>query len=154
MRTRAIVFLMLLSTAALPLGAQAVLYKWVDENGVVNYSDKPPASASQASKLDEADSSLSVVPGLSKEEIAFFREGLAQDRAARQQREIEELRMRSMTPPPPPVPDYDTYPVVYGGGYWPMYDRRHFVNHPAHLPVKGTPVHKTPPFRSMKAEVR
>jgi hypothetical protein len=154
MRARAILFVMLVSTAALPLAAQADLYKWVDENGVVNYGDKPPGGAAKATKLDEADSSLSVVPGLSKEEIAFYREGLAQSRADRQQREIEELRTRSTAPPPSPVPEYDTYPVVYGGAYWPIHDWRHFVNHPAQLPVKGTPVHKTPPFRSMRAEVR
>ena len=153
MRARAIIFAVLVSTAALPLAAQAVLYKWVDENGVVNYGDKPPTGAAKTTKLDESDSSLSVVPGLSKEEIAYFREGLAQDRVARQQREIEELRARSMAPPPPPsVPDYDTYPVVYGGGYWPANDRRNFLNHPAHLPVKGMPVHRTPPFRGMKLE--
>ncbi|HTT11746.1 MAG TPA: DUF4124 domain-containing protein [Burkholderiaceae bacterium] len=155
MRIRSVLLAVLVSAAAMPLAAQAGLYKWIDEQGVVNYSDKPPPGAPDAKPLDEANSSLSVVPGLSKEELAFFREGLVQGRADRLQRELEELRAQSMAPPPP-VPNYETEPVVYGG-YWPYYynySRRRFQDfkHPAHVPVKGAPVQKTPPFRSMKLE--
>jgi len=139
----------------MPLAAQAVLYKWVDEQGVVNYGDAPPASAKKATKLDEKSSSLSVVPGMSKEEMADFRERLAQGRIDRLEREIEDLRAREMAPPPAPA--YDTPQYVYGGGYWPAYYyrnnfRRPLPPHAAHLPVHGAPVHKTPPFRSMKLE--
>ena len=150
MRVRSIFAVLLVTAAALPWTAHAVLYKWVDEQGVVNYGDTPPAGAKKPKQLDEAASSLSVVPGLSKEEMAQFREGLAQARVDRLEREIEELRARAMTPQP--VPAYDASQVVYGGGYWPLYYRRHFPPHATQLPVRGAPVHKTPPFRGMKLE--
>ena len=154
MRVRTILAGLLVSAAAVPLTAQAVLYKWVDEQGVVNYGDAPPAGAKKPTKLDEKSSSLSVVPGMSKEEMAEFRERLAQGRIDRLEREIEDLRAREMAAPLAPA--YDTPEVVYGGGYWwPAYYRnfrRPLPPHPAHLPVHGVPVHKTPPFRGMKLE--
>ncbi len=39
---------------ALPLPASAQLYKWVDANGKVQYSDKPPPSNVKTDKLREA----------------------------------------------------------------------------------------------------
>ena len=39
---------------ALPLSASAQLYKWVDANGKVQYSDKPPPSNIKTDKLREA----------------------------------------------------------------------------------------------------
>lgn len=53
--------------ATLPLHAQQ-LYRWVDENGVVNYGDQPPAKAKDARKV-EADGRVTVVPGLTKEQM-------------------------------------------------------------------------------------
>jgi len=153
MRFRIILAGVLVSAATVPLAAHAVLYKWVDEQGVVNYGDVPPAGAKKATKLDEKSSSLSVVPGMSKEEMADFRERLAQGRIDRLEREVEELRAREMAPPPAPA--YDTPQVVYGGGYWPAYYRnfrRPIPPHATHLPVRGAPVQKTPPFRGMKLE--
>lgn len=149
MRARSLLVGVLLSAAAMPFAAQAGLYKWVDEQGVVNYGDTPPANAKQTKQLDESASSLSVVPGLSKEEMAQFRERLADARIERLERELEELRARGT--PPPPVPAYDTQ-VVYGGAYWPLHYRRPFPPHPGHLPVHGAPVQKTPPFRGMRLE--
>lgn len=153
MRVRTVLAGVLVAAAVVPLAAHAVLYKWVDEQGVVNYGDTPPANAKKATKLDEKSSSLSVVPGMSKEEIADFRERLAQGRIDRLEREVEELRAREMAPPSAPAA-YDTQ-VVYGGGYWPAYYRnfrRPLPPHATHLPVHGAPVHKTPPFRGMKLD--
>jgi len=41
-------------------GAAAELYKWVDERGVVNYSDQPPADPKTASKLTTVEDRVSV----------------------------------------------------------------------------------------------
>lgn len=49
--------LALLALAAAPLCAET--YKWVDANGVTNYSSTPPAAATKAKVIDER---VSVVP--------------------------------------------------------------------------------------------
>ncbi|MCG8036972.1 MAG: DUF4124 domain-containing protein [Candidatus Thiodiazotropha taylori] len=36
----------------LPLNAQAVIYKWYDENGKVHYSQSPPPKGSQRAPID------------------------------------------------------------------------------------------------------
>jgi len=91
MSRRVILALVLVSTAALPLAARATLYKWVDEQGVVNYGDTPPAGAKKTTQLDEATSSLSVFPGLSKEELAQLNTRAEKARADRLERELAEL---------------------------------------------------------------
>ena len=47
MRVRTILAGVLVSAAAVPLAAQAVLYKWVDEQGVVHYGDNVPPQYAQ-----------------------------------------------------------------------------------------------------------
>jgi hypothetical protein len=138
---------LLLLLAGAPMAAQATLYKWVDENGVVNYGDTPPSSTTQTTQLDESKSSLSVVPGLSKEELAQMRERAAQARVERLEQEVAELRARAATPPV-----YDTAPVAYAPTYVPLVVTRHLPPHRTRLPMHGTPVQKTPPFPSMKLE--
>jgi hypothetical protein len=141
---------MLLAMAAAPVAAQAPLYKWVDERGVVNYGDTPPAGARKTSQLDETTSSLSVVPGLSKEELAQMRERETQARVARLERELEDLRARDARPA---VPVYDTQPAAYVPAYvQPLVVVRRAPPRQAHFPVHGAPVKKTPPFRDMKLE--
>jgi hypothetical protein len=44
--------------AAAPAGAQ--LYKWVDERGVVNYSNQPPADAKGAKRVEQVKDNVSV----------------------------------------------------------------------------------------------
>ena len=44
--------------AAAPVAAQ--LYKWVDENGVTNYSNQPPANPKAAKNLRPVEDRLSV----------------------------------------------------------------------------------------------
>jgi hypothetical protein len=135
-----------LLAAAVPVAvAHAELYKWVDPNGVTNYSDVPPTNARQTTTLDESKSSLSVFPGLSKDELARLEARAEQARADRLERENAELRARlAATPPPPPAPRFDDT-LAYDPIYVPQVlvrrpppDRRHF-------PVRGLPVQKTVP---------
>ena len=142
---------MLTLLAAAPLAVQATLYKWVDERGVVNYGDTPPAGAKKTTELDESKSSLSVVPGMSKEELAQLRERDSQARVAQLEREVEALRARAPMPPPPA---YDSQ-LAYGPTYVaPLLLARRFPLHDARFPVHGKPVQKTPPFRGMRLEPR
>jgi hypothetical protein len=46
--------------AALPAHAQ--IYRWVDDQGVVNYANKPPASGQQTTRIDTQESRVSIIP--------------------------------------------------------------------------------------------
>jgi hypothetical protein len=50
----------LVLAAAVPAHAQ--IYRWVDDRGVVNYANKPPADGRQAARVDTQESRLSVIP--------------------------------------------------------------------------------------------
>lgn len=140
-RSVAVAYLLVGLLVAAPLTAQATLYKWVDENGVVNYGDKPPANAKQKKELDESKSSLSVFPGMSKEELAVLRERDAQARVERLERELAELRAR---PAPPAPPVYDVQPG-YVPSYVPLVVTRRLPPRQVHFPVHGKPVQRTQP---------
>jgi hypothetical protein len=148
MHARSILVFALGCLFAFPLATQAALYKWVDENGVVNYSDAPPAGTQDAKQLDEATSSLSVFPGMSKDELARLRARDEQARIERLEREVAELRAR----PPAPAPVYDVQPATYAPTYVPYVVARRLPPRQVHSPVHGAPVQKTPPFRSMRLE--
>jgi hypothetical protein len=78
-----------LAAAALPAAAGAAeLYRWVDEKGVVNYGDKPPAAAKNVRTLDENAAPLSIVPGLSPETMLRERERAAEARVGQLEREL------------------------------------------------------------------
>jgi hypothetical protein len=151
MRARPLwLLLSLAALAAAPLAAPAALYKWVDDRGVVNYGDTPPPGAKQVTQLDESASTLSVVPGIPKEELDRLRERETQARVERLERELDELRARAAAAAPVEptrqVTSTDAYPqpvVVVR----PLPPRR-----APHLPVRGTPVRKTPPFAAMTLE--
>jgi hypothetical protein len=138
-----------LLAGATPFAAQGALYKWVDERGVVNYGDRPPAGAKQVAQLEEATSSLSVVPGLSKEQLAELRERDAQARIERLERELADLRDR---PPLPAPPAYDA--TAYAPFVRPVLVVRHPPLRPVHRqpPVQGKPVQRTPPFAGLRLE--
>ena len=108
---------------AFPAGtaAAAQLYKWVDERGVVNYSNQPPADPKSARNVMEVEDRVSVYtpdPALVRE-IAAFRQRINQ--AAY---EIPQPRQPAVamlgTPSPSPTMVYgayaDDYPYWYGGG--------------------------------------
>jgi hypothetical protein len=79
--------------AAAPLHAQQ-LYRWVDENGVVNFGDQPPSKAKDAKRIDP-EGRVTVVPGLSKEEMQRAAEIDERRRAQAQKAEAERRAARA-----------------------------------------------------------
>ncbi len=150
---RLVAIALVAAATAAPIGAAyAELYKWVDENGVTNYGDAPPASARKTTTLDESKSSLSVVPGLSKDEVARLEARADQARANRLEQENAELRARLQAwPPAPPAPRADDT-LAYGPVYVPqVLVRRPPLEH-RRPPVQGKPVQKTPPAAPMRLD--
>ena len=47
---------------ALPASAQSQIYRWVDDRGVVNYANKPPAQGTRVTRIDTQESRVSVIP--------------------------------------------------------------------------------------------
>lgn len=104
---------------ALPWWAQAQLYRWVDENGVVNYGDRPPPSRTKGVRtLNEGAGNVSVVPGLSKDELQRLRERDEQQRLQQLERENEDLRARerARASSPPETVYTEVYVPAYGYG--------------------------------------
>lgn len=80
---------------AAPVPALADVYKWVDERGVVNYGDAPPAQHARSARtlaLDPGDTN--VVPGIPREELQRMREADTARRLRQLELEVEELRAR------------------------------------------------------------
>ena len=151
MRVCSILVVGFVLAAVAPTAALAGLYKWVDANGVVNYGDAPPAGATNSTQLDETTGSLSVFPGMSKEELARARERDAQWRVDRLEREVAELRAR---PPVQAMPAYDTPSPYsyYEPGYFPLVVTRRLAHDRAHFPVRATPVKKVVPPQGMRLD--
>lgn len=100
-----------------PSWTAAQVYKWVDENGVVNYGDKPPARTKSAKPLAENGGSVSVVPGIPKDEMDQMRQRDMQRRVQQLENEVDELRARARDAAVPyPVPT-DVYVPAYAYGY-------------------------------------
>jgi hypothetical protein len=133
--------------AASAAGALAQTYRWRDGEGRVHYGDTPPANARELRALDAERSTLSVVPGLSKEDLDASRRRAEQNRLERLERELSELRER---PAPAPttvvVPAADTaapvllYPVR-PPPHWPVQPP---IYPPLRPPVKPTPEQQPP----------
>ena len=137
---------------AAPLPVFAQLYKWLDADGVVNYGDLPPPNATNVQSVGPA--SLSVVPGVPKEQMDAMRERDEQRRQEALQREADEARARASARAASGVPselqsyeeyayDYDYGPVF---GYGPPRVRRPGVNRPRPHPPIARPV---PPAKPM-----
>ena len=82
----------IISTALFAAPALAQVYKWVDEKGLVNYGDKPPASGKGSHPLGQGSGSVNVVPGIPKEELDRLRQQGEQQRVQRLEREVDDLR--------------------------------------------------------------
>jgi len=149
---RSILVAAFIAVALAPLTAQATLYKWIDDNGIVNYGDAPPGGPKNATPVDEASSSLSVYPGMTKDELARARDQDTQYRIQQLQRENAELRAQAYTYAPPPPPAYDSQQLAYDPLYVPLVVTRRAPPRLTHFPVRGAPVQKTRPFRGMSAE--
>lgn len=139
--------LVLLAAAlATPQAAFAQLYKWVDERGVVNYGDAPPAHAKNVRRLDAAGAPLSIVPGLPRDVIERERERALQAQVAELQREVDELRARASAPLLAPVPVVYEPPVIVAH---PLRLHAHRFDKtrphpPRDAPVRGRPVQRSP----------
>lgn len=146
--------------AALPMlgsvtAPAAQLYKWVDERGVTNYSNQPPADPGAAKNLGPVEGNLSVYspdPALTRAVATSRQEGNNRRLAERvdyleRQLEAERLARQYAAPAaahaqcPPGVDCYGTtggyYPAGIGGGFFPV-GQRHKRLFPAQLPVGAT----------------
>ena len=52
----------LMALLAVPHLAQAEIYKWVDERGVTTYGNKPPRGVAGITRMNDAESRVSIVP--------------------------------------------------------------------------------------------
>ncbi|MCM3879301.1 MAG: DUF4124 domain-containing protein [Vicinamibacterales bacterium] len=129
--------------------AMSEIYKWAEADGSVHYGDTPPAQTKNVRLIGKDSGYVSVVPGLSKEELARLRERDDQLRLQRLEREVEELRAREL------AREYAQQEVVYSDvyvpvyGYWrPRHDRKfgHEKPRPEHPIAKPSPPHRTPPM--------
>lgn len=147
---------LLLLLAAVPVPA-ATVYKTVDANGVVTYSDTPPAGEIEVETLVIDVQSAPPSQGV-QEQLEAMRETTDRMVADRQQRERHRAQMRNLqmqSESRPQVIDYsapDRYEEIYsgvypypayrprpryhpGGGYWPR---------PEH-PIARPPLRPLPP---------
>jgi hypothetical protein len=126
---------------AAPLGAQAELYRWVDDRGVVNYSNIRPEGPQKVTQVD-ADSRVSTVPGLAPEDRARQRQLELEARVAQLEQALAEQRAREAWL----AAQAPAYPPYYGGfsgyasvGYvspawWVPVHRHRFPSHPGFVP--------------------
>jgi hypothetical protein len=77
---------------AAPAFAGASIYRWVDANGVVNYSDRRPGEQKKARRLDEEASRVSILPAPSAEELTRQRIFLLERRLGRLEEALREPR--------------------------------------------------------------
>ena len=145
------VLMALLLAAPLPVLAQ--LYKWLDADGVVNYGDLPPPNAKNVQAVGPA--SLSVVPGVPKEQMDAMRERDEQRRQTALKLEADEARARASARASGGVPSelqsYEEYAYDYDYGpffgYGPPRVRRPGASRP---PRPHPPIAKpTPPVQPM-----
>ena len=87
-----------LLVAAVPAGAHAEIYKWIDEKGVVNYGSKPPEGARKLKQLDENAARVSTIPAPPRAQVQRERELALEARIERLERELHESRARDAVP--------------------------------------------------------
>lgn len=113
MTLRRIFFVSLVALAAIPAFATEV-YRWVDDNGVVHFSQtEPPGNNTGVEKMNLDDSPP---PGYDPEEDRYQVEAQAEQMAllrAEMDKKRELAREQKLnTPQPPPVTQYQDFP------YW------------------------------------
>ncbi|MGH6622485.1 MAG: DUF4124 domain-containing protein [Burkholderiaceae bacterium] len=134
---------------ATPLSATAQLYKWTGSDGVVNYGDSPPSNAKDLRPV--TGGTVSVVSGVSKQQMDGLRERDEQRRQQQVQRDASDARaaaVASVAQIPEPVyidgyaPDYAYRPPLRrppdGGQVRPR---------PEQPIVRPTPLPAAPPAR-------
>lgn len=147
-------FIAALAMLASAPSSAAQLYKWVDERGVTNYSNQPPADPSTVKKMAPVEGNLSVYspePALTQA-VAAFRQGSDRRLAERVdylERQLEAERLARQyaaaavaapAPCPPGIDCYGTsggYYTGVGGGFFPVAPRHKRLAR-AHLPLGAT----------------
>lgn len=86
---------LLFISAIHPLVPMAQVYKWVDQNGVTHYGERPPATAAPASKLDiDLQGNGPAVPPPGCYSIQCQYERLRADRLIREEEWRKEMQVR------------------------------------------------------------
>lgn len=120
-------------TLALAPAAQAETYKWVDDKGVVNYSNTPPPTATKAARtIAERVSTYETDPSL-RRTVAYtvpssYEQMLQQDWLQRQRLMAERENVQTIYENPA-EPLY--YRSAYPGYYYPVASVRRVHRHPA-----------------------
>jgi hypothetical protein len=140
---------------AAPLAAQAEIYRWVDDRGVINYSSTKPEGVKKITQVAEDNGRVSTVPGISPELLAQQRQLELEARIQRLERELYEQRARDAMAAAQSYPAYP-YPAYYSGygGYaaypaYPLYGFRFVPARPifprhVHAVVRHAPVRQAP----------
>ena len=146
--------LIAVALALLPGVAMPEIYKWVEADGSVHYGNTAPARGKNVRIVGMEAGTVSVVPGMSKEEKARFREREEQLRLQRLEREVEELRAREQTREygQPEVVYTDVYVPAYGYGR-PLHRRDvgHVKPRPDHPIARPRPPSRTQPIEDLSA---
>jgi hypothetical protein len=120
----AAIFLLAIA-AGMPLHA-AEIYKWVDENGVVHFSDNPPPPENQAAeKIAVEDSRPSDwdpeqdIYGV--EEQAARMQAMREDMETKRQDRLERQRQQAAMQPQPQPREQERYgyPIYWNNNIWP-----------------------------------
>ena len=157
MRTRPVsIALIAAALIVAPATALSEIYKWVEADGSVHYGNTPPARTKNARPAPLDAGTVSVVPGMSKEEKERLREREDQLRLQRLEREVEELRAREQTreSAQPEVIYTEVYVPTYGYGYGgPLHPRDIGRNRPRpEQPIaKPRPPNRTQPIDELGA---
>lgn len=137
-----------------PGAAMPEIYKWIEADGSVHYGNAPPARTKNVRLVGMDSGTVSVVPGMSKEEKDRLREREDQLRLQRLEREVEELRAREQAREhaQPEVIYTDVYVPAYGYGR-PLHGRNigHVKPRPEHPIAKPRPPHRTQPIEELSA---
>ena len=135
-----------------PGAAISEIYKWVEADGSVHYGNAPPARTKNARPVGKDSGTVSVVPGMSKEERDRLREREDQLRLQRLEREVEELRAREQEREhaQPEVIYTEVYVPAYGYGR-PLHGRNigHVKPRPEHPIAKPRPPYRTQPIEEL-----
>jgi hypothetical protein len=147
-RERLALVVMLLSFLGSGIALAATVYKTVDGNGVVSYSDTPPAEEVPVETV-VIDVQTPELGETSQEQLEAMRETTDRMVADRQQREKHRAELRKQqveSQAPPQVVQY-TNPGSYSGTYSGYYP--YPIYRPGHRPRPGHPIVR-PPLRPHK----
>ena len=154
---RLVLLIISLAVSSLALGQQSTVYRTVDENGVVSFSDTPPEEGG-ADKV-QIDAPAPSSTGEYVENLEAMRETtdrMAEDRRAREKHRAEMRELAARTEAyeqsqQPQVIEYDNYLPSYVGGYYrPGHGHGRPPWRPGYRPKPEHPIAR-PPQRTQNA---